>query len=418
MLLRIAWRNLTARPLQHGLTALAVAMALSVLLLAGSFRGGITRAAEHFDLIVGAKGSPNQLALNIIFLQDVPIGNISWDLFRRLETDHRVAAAVPLGLGDSYRGFRVVGAAAGLFDLRSRPGAQPYLSLAEGRIFQENFEAVVGAAAARKLGLKLGDTFITSHGLAGAGLEKEEHAGRPYRVVGILRPARGPYDQGIFTTLESLWAVHDKEWEHTSSRNVPDEEAHDTEEEGAGRGSSPEKGATAILVKPRSWVGLMQLYQEINAGKEAQGVFPGQVLSGLFDLLGQTRQVLAVISGVALTMAAATVAVSLYWAGVARRRETAVLRALGAGRRTVMALTMLEAALVTGAGMAAGVLLGHGVALGTGLWLRERYALSALPGFDPGEPLLLAAVLFLGLLASLMPAVSAYRAEVAPFLEE
>lgn len=404
LLLRIAWRNLAARPLQHGLTALAVALgvalALSVLLLAGAFRDGITRAAEPFDMIVGAKGSPNQLVLNTIFLQDVPIGNIPWDLYSRLEADPRVAAAVPLGLGDNYRGYRLVGASAGLFELRSRPGAQPYLLLDQGRLFREEFEAVIGAAAARKLDLKVGDAFTTAHGLAGEGLEEEEHAGRPYRVVGILRPAHGPYDQGIFTPMESLWAVH-----HIDQ--------HGTDGEGR-----REKGVTAVLVKPRSWVGLMLLYREINAGKEAQGVFPGQVLAGLFDLLGQTRRVLEVISAVAMSMAAATVAVSLYWAGVARRRETAILRALGASRRSVLALTMLEAVLVTGAGTAAGLLLGHGVSLGIGLWLRELYALSSLPGFYPGEFFILVAVLILGLLASLMPAVAAYRSEVAPHLEE
>ncbi|MFZ5650092.1 MAG: ABC transporter permease [Bacillota bacterium] len=404
MLLRIAWRNLLARPLQQGLTALAVALgvalALAVLLLAGAFKDGITRAAEPFDMIVGTKGSPNQLVLNTIFLQDVPIGNISWELYRRLESDPRVAEAVPLGLGDNYRGYRLVGASASLFELRSRPGARPYLQIGQGRIFEEEFEAVIGAAAARKLDLKVGDTFTTTHGLAGEGLEEDEHADRPYRVVGILRPAHGPYDQGIFTTLESLWAVHG------------------IEEHGADSEERLEKGVTAVLVKPRSWVGLMQLYREINAGKEAQGVFPGQVLAGLFDLLGQTRRVLEVISGMAMAMAAATVAVSLYWAGVARRRETAVLRALGAGRRSVLALTMLEAVLVTGAGAAAGFLLGHGVSLGIGLWLREQYALSSLPGFNPGEFFILAAVMALGLLSSLMPAVAAYRSEVAPHLEE
>jgi len=404
LLLRMAWRNLLARPLQHGLTALAVALgvtlALSVMLLAGAFRDGITRAAEPFDMIVGAKGSPNQLVLNTIFLQDVPIGNISWDLYRRLEADPRVAAAVPLGLGDNYRGYRLVGASAGLFELRSRPGAQPYLMVGQGRIFREDFEAVIGAAAARKLDLKVGDTFTTAHGLAGEGLEEEEHQDRPYRVVGILQPARGPYDQGIFTTLESLWAVHG------------------IEEHGADSEEHPEKGVTAVLVKPSSWVGLMQLYREINAGIEAQGAFPGQVLAGLFDLLGQTRQVLEVISAVAMAMAAATVAVSLYWAGVARRRETAILRALGAGRRSVLILTMLEAFLVTGTGTVAGFLLGHGVSLGIGLWLREQYALSSLPGFYPGEFFILAAVMVLGLLSSLMPAVAAYRSEVAPHLEE
>jgi len=404
LLLRMAWRNLLARPLQHSLTALAVALgvalAMAVLLLAGAFRDGITRAAEPFDMIVGAKGSPNQLVLNTIFLQDAPIGNISWDLYRRLEADPRVAAAVPLGLGDNYRGYRLVGASAGIFDLRSRPGAQPYLLIGQGKIFREDFEAVIGAAVARKLNLKVGDTFTTTHGLAGEGLEEEEHADRPYRVVGILSPAYGPYDQGIFTTLESLW------------------EAHDIKEYGDGGESRREKGVTAVLVKPRSWVGLMQLYREINAGKEAQGAFPGQVLAGLFDLLGQTRRVLEVISGVVMAMAAATVAVSLYWAGVARRRETAILRALGASRRSVLILTMLEALLVTGAGAAAGILLGHGVSLGIGLWLREQYALSSLPGFYPGEFFILALVLILGLLASLMPAVAAYRSEVAPHLEE
>jgi len=184
MLWLLAWRNLLSRPLQHGLTllvaALAAGLALAALLALQVVEAGTTRAAQPFEMVVGVKGSPNQLALNTIFLQDAPAGNLKYDFLENLRRDERVQTAVPIGLGDHYRGFRLVGTTPGLFTLlRTRADAPPVLTLSAGRMFNNTpFEAVLGSQAARRLGLQVGDSFVSAHG-AQAALEEEEHAEHP-----------------------------------------------------------------------------------------------------------------------------------------------------------------------------------------------------------------------------------------------
>ncbi len=205
----IAWRNLGAKPLQSLLTIAVVATALTmtivVLLLASGLQNGLTRATEPFDLIVGAKGSPNQLVLNTVFLQDIPVGNIEYDLVGELRANPLVASAIPIGFGDNYRGYRIAGTEAGLFAHRLKPGAPPWIGLAAGRAFSAPYEAVLGAKTARETGLKVGDQFASSHGVTAGG---DTHGDEKFTVVGIMRPVGGPYDQVILVSLDSLWDIH------------------------------------------------------------------------------------------------------------------------------------------------------------------------------------------------------------------
>lgn len=390
MLWLLAWRNLLSRPLQHGLTllvaALAAGLALAALLALQVVEAGTTRAAQPFEMVVGVKGSPNQLALNTIFLQDAPAGNLKHDFLENLHRDERVQTAVPIGLGDHYRGFRLVGTTPGLFTLlRTRADAPPVLTLSAGCMFNNTpFEAVLGSEAARKLGLQVGDSFVSAHG-AQAALEEEEHAEHPYLVVGILAPSGIPYDRGIFTPLESLWEAHGQAGE--------------------------ERGVTAVLVRPRTLTGLMQLYQEINAASTAQAIFPGQVMAGLYQLVGQGQQVLTVFAAIVLIMTALTTAISLYWATVERRREIAVLRALGAGRKTVLALTLLQAAMIAAGGILLGGLLGYTAACILSWHLQATTAVAAWPVLQWQELTLMAGLLIICVIAGLIPALQAYRVE-------
>lgn len=387
--LKVAWRNLTTRPVQNLLTALVVALALAVLLVTGAVKAGTTAASQPFDMIVGAKGSSMQLLFNTAFLQDVPVGNIEYGLYQQLAGDPRVASAVPLGLGDNYFGYRIVGTTPEFFTALTYDGHIPVLSLAAGQIFASDFQAVLGAQVAERLGLEIGDSFHSSHGVMEL-VEAEEHA-EEYTVVGVLASSRTPYDTGIFTSLASLWHTH-------------------AEQEGLPR---EERGVTAILISPQELTGLMQLYQEINSGEAAQAIFPGQVMADVFAFLGQSQQVLEAVAWVALVMAAISVVVSLYWATLERRRDLAVLRAIGASRRVVFTVTFLQSLLVVLIGLAVGTALGHGLAYAVGRYLAERLAMPTIPGVIPAEGIILAAVLGLGTVAGLVPAIHAYRYQVA-----
>ncbi|TCL76940.1 putative ABC transport system permease protein [Hydrogenispora ethanolica] len=403
MRLRIVWRNLSAKPLQSMVTvaivALAVALTVTLMLLAEGIHQGLVRATEPFDLIVGAKGSPIQLVLNTVFLQDTPIGNIEEALVDDLAARPGVAAALPMGFGDNYRGYRIVGTAPALFEQRVAPSRPPWLQLAEGRPFRAQFEAVIGAKAARDLRIKVGETFASVHGLS-VHEQGEAHGHNPYRVVGILKPVGGPYDQAILVSMESIWHIHEH---HEAEEDEAAEEEHD----------GHEHGVTAILVKPRGYADAMRLYQQFQSEPRAQLVFPAQVIVQFFALMGQGEQVLQLIAALVIAMTLLTVALTLYGSAQSRSREQAVLRAIGANAGDIFRIILLEGVVTVGAGLVCGLLVGHGLFGVLAGILQQQTAITIGLGGSWKELVLAGGVVGFGLLASLAPAALAYRFNVA-----
>lgn len=387
MLLRIALRDLQQKPLQHTLTmivaAAAISLSLAVVLMAASVRQGMVDASMPFDMIVGAKGSPTQLVFNTIFLQDTPVGNVSGALYEQLSKDERAARVIPFAFGDNYAGYRIVGTTGDIFQLRPGLDRNPIFVLKEGRFFAGEHEVVLGAAVARKLRLGLGTSFKASHGVVDA-LEHAEHA-EAYVVVGILETMNRPYDNGIFTSIESVWEIHDNK-----SRDV-----------------------TALMVTPKDYIGLMQMYQEINSGKDAQAAFPGAVMADVFDMLGQSEDVMAVVSYIVLAMALITIVISLYWSVLNRARENAVLRAIGAERQDILKIVVIESTIIVLISIVSGLIFGHLLAYGVAAYMQSTTALYAPVGFMLQEFRIVAVVALLGIAASLLPAINAYKADVA-----
>jgi putative ABC transport system permease protein len=204
---RISLRHLSSRPFQTvaaaAVLALSSALAVILFLLAQGFRDGLIRAVEPFDLIVGAKGSPYQLVLNTVMLMDVPIGNIKWSDHAALSGDVRADFSVPLAFGDNYRGYPVVGVGDDILRIRRGASERKWLEIAEGRWFDDEFEAVLGARTAAESTLRIGDSFRTSHGVV---LEDEHEA--LFKVVGIAASVFGPYDRAIFVSIGSIWENH------------------------------------------------------------------------------------------------------------------------------------------------------------------------------------------------------------------
>lgn len=387
MLLRIALRDLQQKPLQYTLTmivaAAAISLSLAVVLMAASVRQGMVDASMPFDMIVGAKGSPTQLVFNTIFLQDTPVGNVSGALYEQLSKDERVARVIPFAFGDNYAGYRIVGTTGDIFQLRPGLNKNPIFVLKEGRFFSGEHEVVLGAAVARKLKLGIGTSFKASHGVVDA-LEHEEHA-EAYVIVGILETMNRPYDNGIFTSIESVWEIHDNK-----SRDV-----------------------TALMVTPKDYIGLMQMYQEINSGKDAQAAFPGAVMADVFDMLGQSEDVMAIVSYIVLAMALITIVISLYWSVLNRARENAVLRAIGAGRQDILKIVVIESAIIVLTSIVSGLIFGHLLAYVVAAYMQSTTALYAPAGFMLQELRIVAVVALLGIAASLLPAINAYKADVA-----
>jgi len=401
----IAWRNLLAKPVQSGLTVLIVAATIAMLtlvtLLSTGTHDGLVRATEPFDLIVGAKGSPNQLVLNTVFLQDVPIGNVSHEIYDTLSADPLVASAIPLAFGDNYQGYTIVGSGSGIFQHEPKNGQGEWLQLAVGRPFAIPFEAVVGAGTAQKLGLKVGDEFKSVHGLLPGG---HGHA-HDYHVVGILQSVKGPYDQAILVPIESIWLAHEKHEPTLEEEVGAEDHAHEKEHE-----------VTAIMVKPKGYSEAMRLYQQFQREPGAQIIFPAQVIVQLFSILGQGEHMLKMVAYVIIVMGLIIMALSVYWSALSRARDRAILRALGASARDIFTIIIAESALLTILGVTVGILVGHGI-----YWLLVRAmssktAIVLTAGLTPDEGYIIIGGILFGMLAGFIPAVLTYRREVAHYL--
>lgn len=401
MRLIIAWRNLLVKPVQSSLTVLvvtaAIAMMIVITLLFDGIHNGLVRATEPFDLIAGAKGSPNQLVLNTVFLQDAPVGNMSHELYEKLAANPLVAAAIPLAFGDNYKGYAIIGAGNNIFQHQPKAGQQEWLQLAAGRPFTQAFEAVVGAKAARELGLKPGDNFKSIHGLLPGG-EGHDH---PYQVVGILQAVNGPYDQAILVPIESIWQAHEKHELSLTAGNTGDIQHTEHEQE-----------VTAILVKPKGYSEAMRLYQQFQQEPGGQLVFPAQVIVRLFALMGQGEQVLKTAAYIVIVLGLMIMSLSLYWSSLSRARERAILRALGAGSRDILAIILSEAAMLTGLGVLIGSLTGYGLYALLAKALETKTALVLTITFAPAEGYIIIGGILFGLLAGVIPAVFTYREDI------
>ena len=386
MLLKLAWRDLRRRPVQHMLTILmagaAIALSVAVMLAAASTEKGMTEAAMPFDMIVGAKGSPTQLIFNTIFLQDSSTGNIPGSIRQQLEEDERVKRVIPFAMGDTCQGYRVIGSDSSLFTLRPSEQEPEIFQLSEGRFFESGYEAVVGATAAKELGISVGDRLNTSHGLTHDGTEEAHEEG--FVVTGILKSMNRPYDTGIFVPIEAVWEEH----------------------------GNTENDVTALMVTPKNYAGLYQLYSEINAGTEAQAVFPGVVMGEIFENLGQTEDLLNLVSWISMGIGLIGMAVSLSWSALARMKENALMRAMGAGRSQILTVVLVEGLMLSVFSIAAGLLAGHAAAWMIAGYMKTTQAFYSPVIFRPEEWIVSAAAAGAGLLISLIPALKAYRTDV------
>lgn len=409
----IALRNLRTRPLPTTLTtlivALGVGLAVCVIVLAGGLQRGLITASGPFELVIGPKGSATQLVLSSVLYQDVPIGNISYAEYQTLAQDPRVRDAVPLALGDNLHGLRIIGTTPAFFRVAVTPDRPPFYRLAEGQPFADDFEAVLGSAAAQQLGLQIGATFASTHGVL-ASINETAHEGFDYKVVGMLAPTNTPADLGIYVPLSSYWKVHG------ATRGSIFTPGATVQDDAANVPGDP-TGVTAVLARGRDLSATYQLYQQLNAGKDLQAALPGAVLTQFLSLLGQGQQLLTAVSTVGLVMAALSMTLALYSAVLARRRDIAIMRALGASRHTIVSVALFEALAQGLAGALAGLLLGHLTAALIAWTINQRSALAVTTVIEfPSELALLGAVLVLGLLAGVLPAVQAYRTEAAQAL--
>ncbi len=411
---RSAWNRRGTLALVVFSIALATALLLTLERLRTDIRSSFSLAVSGTDLVVGARTGPVQLMLYAVFRVGGATNNIRMDSLRAVAAQPAVAWTVPLSLGDSPRGFPVLGTTPEYFT-RFLYGERQPLLLAQGRAFSGTlaglYEAVLGAEVARALGYRLGQRLTLTHGLGGVeGALASEHADKPFTVVGVLAPTGTPVDRTVHISLQAIEAIH-LDW--MGGAPVP---GMAIAARNARKFDLEPKQVTAALVGLRSRVAVFKVQRFVNEyeGEPLMAVLPGVALDELWAAVGLGERALLAISGlVALVSLASLVAVVL--AGLnERRRELAVLRAVGAGPRHVLVLLAAEGALVTLAGALLGALAAAAAVLVAGPWVQQRFGIAlAATAPTPEQWALFAAVLAAGMLASLVPGWRAYRLSLA-----
>ena len=395
------------------LALVVAAIALSTLLLLGierirqDLRANFSQAVSGTDLIVGARTGPVQLLLYSVFRIGNATNNIRWASAEAIARHRAVAWLVPLSLGDSHRGFAVLGTTAGYFE-HFRHGDKQSLVLAQGRRFEQLYDAVLGAEVARRLGYTIGQKIVLAHG--DGAMAANDHADKPFTVVGILAPTGTPVDRTLHISLQAIEALH-LDW----AAGAPLPGMAIGAEQAAAMDLTP-RSITAALVGLKTRAAVFAVQREVAAFRDEPllAILPGVALDELWDVVGLGERGLQAMSAlVAVVSLAGLVAVIL--AGLnERRRELAILRAVGAGPRQVLALLALEGLLVTACGVMLGALAAWaGVALG-GPWVQRAFGLT-LRLQPPGsaEWTLMGLLLAGGLMASLLPGWRAYRLSLA-----
>ena len=391
-MIRLAWRYLWSSPLTTALNLLLLTLGLAavtfVLRASAQVEAGLKRDLAGIDLVVGAKGSPMQIMLAGVFHLDAPTGNIPLATLDLLKAQPLVAQAVPLSLGDSFHGYRIAGTTPEYMDLY---GAKMSL----GTVWVKPMQTVLGAEVARISGLKVGDHFAGSHGLAEGG---GAHGDRQFEVVGVLAESGSVLDRLVLTDLASVWQVHE---DHHA--------AHDEDEP---------KEITLALVRYRSPLAAVMLPRWVNAQDGLQSAAPALETARLMRLVGAGTEVLRGFGIVLLAAAGLSVWVALLHAVRARQADLAMLRMLGAPARRVAALIALEALLLAGLATVLGLAAGHGLVAGLERLLAERQSLRlGSLGFSEAEWLVPLLAAGLALLAAAWPAWRAYRLDVTTLLQ-
>ena len=374
------------------LLALGVATIVLLLLATTQLDQRMRRDAQGIDLVIGAKGSPMQVILSSIYHLDVPTGNIPYKQALEIAKHRTVKKAIPLALGDSYKGARIVGTT---HDYLAHYDAK----FASGKRWEKPLEAVIGAEVAQRSGLKLGDKFHGSHGLGDKGDAHEEH---PYVVAGILARGGTVLDRLVICSVESVWAMHAS---HLEIKDISDI-ANAMKEE--------EKEYTAVLLQYASPIAAAILPRYVNNNSAMQAASPAYETARLFSIIGVGVDVLRGFALVLVFSAGLSVFIALYNALNERRYDLAVMRTLGARPLTLMMLLLFEGLLLALIGGVLGVALGHVLAELLGYALKTAQQVS-VTGWTwvTAEWWVLALAAGVGVVAALIPAWRAYRTDIA-----
>ena len=410
-MLDIAIQSVRNRALTASLAVIAIAMSVALILSVDKIRrdarSSFLQTVSGADLIVGARSGSVQLLLYSVFRMGSATNNVSWESIEDIKSRKAIDWLVPLSLGDSHRGFRVLGTSKEYFEYY-KYGNQRSLVIDQGEMFDDVFDAVLGSEVAKQLQYSLDQSIVVAHGTGNVGLVAHEN--QPFRVSGILAPTGTPVDNTVHVSLAGIEAMH-VDWQ--SGMQVP------------GEGTSPDtirnmdlspRAVTAALVGLKSRGTVFREQRAINTYREEPllAILPGVAMQELWSLVRVFENALLVVSSFVL-LAGLVNLVSVLFAGLnERRREMAILRASGARPGHIFRLLCAESALLSAVGIIFGVLAHYLVVGLVSVWAQARFGIDlslSLPGWR--DLLILLLVFVAGVAVGCLPAWRAYRQSVA-----
>ncbi|WP_080903884.1 ABC transporter permease [Parabacteroides sp. Marseille-P3160] len=431
-LFSLSFKQIKSKPLSSLLNVILFAFGITIisflLLVKDGFEEQMDKNVAGIDLVVGAKGSPMQLILSGIYHIDSPTGNISYEEAAGLSKHRLIKKAIPVSLGDSYHGYRIVGTVP---DYPALYGGR----LREGAEWKAPLEAAIGAKVARKAGLKVGDSFAGIHGLIeDAGHSHDDHK---YKVVGIYEETGTVLDQLILTGLESVWAIHEHHgdghaaeehedgeagYEHSDEHESASDPAYEAEHahghEHEGEAHSENKEITCLLIQYKNPMGVITLPRLINSSTHMQAASPVMEINRMYSLMGVGIQTVNLIAWFIILISAFSIFISLFHSMKERKYELALIRVMGGSRMKLFSIVLAEGILIALIGYLCGFLLSR-----LGMWFLALYAESSIH-YDlarwvgPSDLYFLLVSLGIGLAASVLPAVIALKTDIYKTLNE
>ncbi len=411
IIVRLATLSLRNRWLTAFLTVLAIALSVMLFLGVDKVRTGARQSfadtISGTDLIVGARTGGIQLLLYSVFRIGNATNNITWKSYTDIANQPDVDWSVPLSLGDSHRGFRVLGTTTEYFEhYKFRSGQS--LAFSQGVPFDDLYDVVLGADVARELGYKLGDKVVIAHGLGRVSFV--EHADKPFRVSGILKKTGTPVDRTLHVSLEAIEAIH-VDWKSgmpVAGQTVSAEQARKLD-------LTP-TAITAALIGLKSRLATFRMQRQINEYSEEplSAIIPGATLHQLWGLVGTAETALSAVTAMVIATALLGMVTSILTTLNERRREMAILRSIGARPVTILGMLTTEAVVLTFLGILLGVILFYVALVALQPIIDQRYGLLLSISPLPEEQCLTLGIILLGgFLAGLIPALRAYRLSVA-----
>ena len=406
---KLSIKNIVSKPLNSILSLALLIFGIGIISLMLQLNSLIKTQMDNnlkgIDMVVGAKGSPLQLILSAVYHIDSPTGNISVEDAKKIKNNRMVGSSIDLLYGDNYKGYRIVGTEQKFLDLYNA-------KIKEGKKWDEPFEVVVGSKIYSKFNINIDDELVSSHGLRETG---EEHADQLFKVVGLLEPSNSVIDQLIVTSPQSIWDLHDDHDHGSEEHNEEDDHEHDEEHDH----EHDDKEITAMLIKFKSPMNIIQFPRQINEDTNLQAAVPSYEISRLFKLFGFGIETLTYLAYLIIIVSAFSLFINLFNSMRERKYEMALIRTLGSSRRQLSMMIIFESLILTTVGFFIGLLVSRlGVMFVSSLMEESlNYNLKSF-GILNEELWLLGLSIFIGLISSIIPALQVYNLNISETLAD